>query len=386
MAKYPRLFSLLIFFSALGSTGRAANELERADSCEDIARDPQALLDLRLQKWRHAAPPNALLPQAHRRILKKLNDPILELPVGDLIFFRTYLYNGNAKVSDLERALEAINLLFEKGRLTDSALKKRHPELGSIGEMIFNDMQLWADLVPRKLIARTLKNLLTYELGSVRKYGDADDLSKLASNYLGVFLNYVRLYGDDKKFIDRAADLIPISRGALRFSAFFAELPKSWQKQMRRYWLSEDFSSAPQLRGLRLIDEDTQEELEECGTCPDMDHGHIEGHDSHLVYLGGVLLGSLKLWGDPSMIALNDVADDKGRLVVARGMVYGVSKKIVARATTDRAGFIKLRRGSDFPVHPKISILAPGCKDLGGECFRDFIRQLRQKRCGASLL
>lgn len=80
--------------------------------------------------------------------------------------------------------------------------------------------------------------------------------------------------------------------------------------------------------------------FEDAGNCEYMTNGHFgtlgltfeqsgDHRNSILIFVGGHLIGSFKLTGDPSMIGLRNVVDKKGNLLVAIGGVYRLPVALV---------------------------------------------------------
>jgi hypothetical protein len=112
---------------------------------------------------------------------------------------------------------------------------------------------------------------------------------------------------------------------------------------------------------------------EYAGDCEMMTNGHIntlgvacgedhEGEDFHnsvLIKVQGELVGSLKLTGDHSMIALRNVMDEGGRLVLAMGGVYHLAKDIYDEIPRSEPGNGHWRVVSldSLQVHPSTFML-----------------------------
>lgn len=74
---------------------------------------------------------------------------------------------------------------------------------------------------------------------------------------------------------------------------------------------------------------EANKDLIACGTCPEMARGHFEpffkdnaGKGTALILYQGELIGLLKTTGDPSFLALRDVKNQNGELVLLTGGVY----------------------------------------------------------------
>lgn len=127
---------------------------------------------------------------------------------------------------------------------------------------------------------------------------------------------------------------------------------------------------------------------EHAGNCQYMTSGHIkslglggrgrEGDDwknSVIIRVRGKVVGSLKLTGDPSMIALRNVTDEQGNLVLVIGGVYFLPKDLVEKLRNLTAGKENRWRGADLAelnVTPSTFLLnSNSWSDLN---FADLIR------------
>lgn len=127
---------------------------------------------------------------------------------------------------------------------------------------------------------------------------------------------------------------------------------------------------------------------EYAGNCQHMTNGHMEAlglsgkgrdagswRDAVIIRIGGKVVGSLKLTGDPSMIALRNVVDETGHLVLVMGGVYFLPKDLVEKLQQFPVGKTKRWRGVDLPelkVTPSTFLLnSSSWSDLN---FGDLIR------------
>lgn len=330
-------------------------------------------------------------------LVRALNDLQLDFDGGatvknivDLSDFGPYLLNHQGRQRDLLHALEAINRLFEAKKIyADDEALVRLP-LGGISFLLFEEAELWVDLVPATLLARTLRNLRRFEMAHFLQNPDPD-VAALFS-YMGrIFVDkavlLVRALGADHPVFDEYVDVIAQTRKAPQLVSDFDLLPKSWKLVLQKYWRIGDWQNAPRLAGLRTVDWKKGERLVvECGACSDMDSGHrlglskkaLRSQQSTLIYVGDFLVGALKYEGESSMLALNNLADKDGHLRIVSGMVYAISSRIIdeLRGQYPHPAALHLDANIEFPVHPKISLLAPRCSAVSGPCFKNFIRRL----------
>lgn len=310
--------------------------------------------------------------------------------IVDLSDFGPYLLNHQGRQRDLIDALKMINHLLEAKKVYshDEALVKL--PLGGISFLLFEEAELWVDLVPAALLARTLHNLRRFEMAHFLQNPDPD-VAALFS-YMGrIFVEkaalLIKALGADHPVFDEYADVMAVTRKAPQLVGDFDLLPKSWKLVLQKQWRVGDWQRAPRLAGLRTVDWKKGERLVvECGTCSDMDSGHrlglskkaLRSQQSTLIYVGDFLVGALKYEGDSSMLALNNFADKDGHVQIVSGMVYAISSRIVdeLRGQYPHPAALHLDANIEFPVHPKISLLPPRCSAVSGPCFKNFIRRL----------
>jgi hypothetical protein len=144
----------------------------------------------------------------------------------------------------------------------------------------------------------------------------------------------------------------------------YDNLPASFRRSAEKHWLALDKYRPLRLNSVSHI----ASGYEHAGDCEMMTNGHLnslglacassendEWKESVLVRVEGHIVGSLKLVGDPSMIALRNVKNSTGQLVLALGGVYHVSKDAYAEIEKrGRRGF-RGWRVVDFDhlaVHP----------------------------------
>ncbi len=144
---------------------------------------------------------------------------------------------------------------------------------------------------------------------------------------------------------------------AMRDIRFTSVLP--WRKlpERVRSSLSEDWGvdlrkyPAVRIDSIHMIGNNS---YQDAGNCEMMTNGHMnslglhldpgcrsdigseEWKESVLIRVNGTLVGSLKLVGDPSMLALRNVMDSNGRLVLAMGGVYHIEKNLYREIVNKR--------------------------------------------------
>jgi hypothetical protein len=114
------------------------------------------------------------------------------------------------------------------------------------------------------------------------------------------------------------------------------------------------------------------------GTCSDMSNGHIlslrllpepksiswemEQNDATpvLIVMNGIVLGSVKQSGDPSFLALRNVVDEEGHLVLAMGGVYRLAKSLLQEIKHNKTvtlGRWKILKVDQLRVQPATFLL-----------------------------
>ena len=95
----------------------------------------------------------------------------------------------------------------------------------------------------------------------------------------------------------------------------------------RSDWIDLERDPARRVRGVRHVTFD----LARGGWCDEMSTGHLKSLTDprrlppRPVFVDGVLVGVIKRRGDPSMLALRNITDARGRLVLVTGGVYRVA-------------------------------------------------------------
>lgn len=116
----------------------------------------------------------------------------------------------------------------------------------------------------------------------------------------------------------------------------YSSLPGELKSQVNR-WVDLKTYPALRLKSVQVCPYGFQY----AGNCEMMTYGHVQtlgldgGHgeewrDNVLLKVDGYVVGSFKRTGDPSMIALRNVFDGRGRLVLAMGGVYQLPQDLVS--------------------------------------------------------
>lgn len=265
-------------------------------------------------------------------------------------------------------SISAQFLLDELGSINNRLERSEYgPLLNKLSEIL-----AWLEELAAKmndaLLDRTLKNLTHYLAHYPARAAEAETFSARRFAFLRKVIAIDSRRTLKAEILDPMAALIPLTWGALKFSPLVEELRPSWQQSLQSYWLSEGWTQAIQLRGLRLANEHEKEHaLRFAGACSNLDEGHREGARrrqlknsmaSRLVFIGPHLVGALKLMHNKSMLALNNFRDKNGRLIIARGAVYRVPEALVLQAleTPNELRDVVWPEDADFPVYPLLSL------------------------------
>ena len=159
----------------------------------------------------------------------------------------------------------------------------------------------------------------------------------------------------------------------IRFTSVlpWRKLPASVRSTMADEW-GVDLKTYPPIRmdSIHMIGNNS---YQDAGNCEMMTNGHMnslglhldpnckneigqeEWKESVLIRVNGTLVGSLKLVGDPSMLALRNVMDSSGRLVLAMGGVYHIEKDLyyeIANKRRNANGRWRSVNVDSLGVHP----------------------------------
>lgn len=286
--------------------------------------------------------------------------------------------------ADIEKALRYLTRIY-----TDADPRLLYRASGDV----IPHIKFWGPLAPPELVRGLLRALMNFEFDFYRRHAYQNFFSKTAHIYLREYFSLRRLFAIDDPIFAELSPFIRHSRATLRLTPVLDQLPPSWIKEIRRYWLKDDPAQVPRIAGLRVAtDIEAASLLWDCGHCTTMSSGHVEGIEniggiandvlavSSLIYIGDQLVGALKdpFQGSPSMLALDSLADGRGNLILARGMVYRVASELVDRASeADWPREIHLKKNTDFPVRGLLSIDVEPSELLNGEDFFSFAQELR---------
>lgn len=185
------------------------------------------------------------------------------------------------------------------------------------------------------------------------------------------FMKYVRKQLN-KDFFEAVDDYEDDAEKDMRFTAIlpWRSMPTAVRDYLNEQWVDLKAYPAIRMDSVHIIANGYQD----AGNCEMMTNGHMnslglhldkgcptnaigreEWKESVLIRVNGVLVGSLKLVGDPSMLALRNVMDENGHLVLAMGGVYHIEKDVyneIAYMQRNRNGRWRSINVSSLGVHP----------------------------------
>ncbi len=185
----------------------------------------------------------------------------------------------------------------------------------------------WLELVPRPL----LEALVASSLGGNMAQAPGRSVEALAPR----FVDLLEMLGPESPTLQALAVRVVDSPRVLGVSSRWSDLPQEAQLRFNENWRLDTHNEAmvwPESRLLTYRQKQQMlkaEELQLCGNCPEMARGHFlpfmpgrNGQGTSLIFYQGELIGLLKTTGDPSFMALRDVVNSAGDLVLVTGGVY----------------------------------------------------------------
>ncbi len=295
----------------------------------------------------------------------------------------------------IEKRLRIFNAIYENDKYRSLVIKDPFiPILFDSFLKQSSHLKKWGDLIDPNILTKFYKNLLDHEYDYLIKKRP-DDHSIYTSpaislvNQHEIFLN---IFPKESSILDRFAPLLKHNRGVIKLGHKFNELPSSWQKVIKDFWLLDNISEV-EVSGLRRASERENHILfGSCGTCHEMPLKHEQGllklsqgkkSSSTLIFFNGQFAGVLKFNGQKSFFALNNIRNERNEIIFMAGGTYKLPLEFieqVSKSDTNRFDYI-IGKTEEFLTYPLVTMSPTDINGFDeiyhGEDYKKYINNFR---------
>lgn len=305
-----------------------------------------------------------------------------------------------ALVRVLEDPLKSDNAVFKK--------PEHYQKTISYQLLSKNSLKLWADLVEPKLMVAVVEALLKHEYSKFEGKDALELRSKFGRDLISNLDFYIEVLGRDHRFFNTIRPAVVDSRASIRLMSERNKLPEGWREAIMQAWGTTEVVNSTQKTGITLIPRSDPRLSSNCGACSELAVGHVSsltknynrnnrwktnfGRTTFVEYQGEVI-GSVKhpeagtgaVLTHQSLLALKNVYNEKGELVLMAGGVYEPPNRLAAEvAALGSSNLSKAEKfntvsieASELLFKPIVFIERPHDKQLcKGDCFRDLVVEL----------